>query len=155
MKGHPKYSVIVLLAMCCCQVKSDQTQLRSEVQSLNLLSVDITLCGPETRFGKVDFGLSCSAKVRANFNLATALLHSFEYPEAEKIFAKVIDEDPECIMAYWGVAMSNFHPLWAPPTPEELRKGSGIIAIARSLDTKSEKDSEYLEAAATLYDDWD
>ena len=106
------------------------------------------------QFGKVEFGLSCSEKVRANFNLATALLHSFEYGEAEKVFAKVIDEDPDCVMAYWGVAMSNFHPLWAPPTKEELEKGSKTIALARSIESKSERESDYLEAAATLYDNW-
>jgi hypothetical protein len=32
-------------------------------------------------------------------------LHSFEYDDAEKVFAKIIDENPECAMAYWGVAM--------------------------------------------------
>ena len=104
--------------------------------------------------GKLNLALSCSEKVRANFNLATALLHSFEYGEAEKVFAKVIDEDPDCVMAYWGVAMSNFHPLWAPPTKEELEKGSKTIALARSIDSKSERESDYLEVAATLYDDW-
>lgn len=150
------YSIIVLLIMCCCQVKSNQEQFQSDLKAIDLLSGDIALCGSgENGFGKVEFGLSCQEKVRANFNLATALLHSFEYTEAEKVFAKVIDEDPECLMAYWGVAMSNFHPLWAPPTEAELKKGSATIALARSLESKSRKESDYLEAVAVLYDDWD
>jgi tetratricopeptide (TPR) repeat protein len=106
-------------------------------------------------FGKVEFGLSCLEQVRADFNLATALLHSFEYTEAEKVFAKVIDADPECLMAYWGVAMSNFHPLWSPPTTNELEKGARTVKLARSLDVKSPKESDFLEAVATVYDDWD
>ena len=150
------YSVILLVLVCCCQGKRDQEQFRLELQSINLTRGEITLCGSEeARFGKVEFGLSCIEKVRANFNLATALLHSFEYTEAEKIFVKVIDEDPDCLMAYWGVAMSNFHPLWAPPTKDELEKGTKTIALARSLESKSKKESDYLEAVAVMYDGWD
>ncbi|MBA4056639.1 MAG: hypothetical protein C0490_18135, partial [Marivirga sp.] len=149
------HALALFILMCCCQVKSDQGRLKQEIQGINLTRGEITLCGSDNgQFGKVVFDLSCSEKVRADFNLATALLHSFEYTEAEKVFAKVMDEDPECVMAYWGVAMSNFHPLWAPPTNEELEKGSKVVALARSLETKSKKESDYLEAVATLYDDW-
>lgn len=153
MKTLSFYSPILFIIMCCCQ-KRDQS-VQQEILSLNLTRGDIALCGSENAvLGKVEFGLSCSEKVRANFNLATALLHSFEYTEAEKVFAKVIDEDPECVMAYWGVAMSNFHPLWAPPTKEELEKGAATIKLARSLKSNLDRESTYLEAAATLYDDW-
>lgn len=144
-----------LMVMSGCQVKTDKVSFQRKLQSINFSRGEITLCGSEEgQFGKVGFNLSCMEKVRANFNLATALLHSFEYAEAEKIFVKVIDEDPECVMAYWGVAMSNFHPLWAQPTKEELEKGSQIISLARSLKAKSRKESDYLEAAGTMYDDW-
>lgn len=150
-----RYFIILLLFLFCCRQK-DQGQIKQEILSLNLNRGDIALCGSENAIlGKVDFGLSCTEKVRGNFNLATALLHSFEYAEAEKVFAKVIDEDPECLMAYWGVAMSNFHPLWAPPTKSELEKGSATIKLARALKNNSQRESDYLEAVATLYDNWD
>jgi hypothetical protein len=68
---------------------------------------------------------------------------------------KVIDEDPDCLMAYWGVAMSNFHPLWTPPTKDELIKGSKTVQLARSLDSKSKRESDYLEAVAMMYDGWE
>jgi hypothetical protein len=57
-------------------------------------------------------------------------------------------------MGYWGVAMSNFHPLWAPPTKEELEKGSKIIALARSLESKDGREKDYLEAVATMFDNY-
>ena len=148
--------ILILLIILSCQGKKNQEQFKTELQSISISRGDIALCGSENgQFGTVEFSLSCSEKVRANFNLATALLHSFEYTEAEKVFAKVIDEDPECVMAYWGVAMCNFHPLWAPPSQTELQKGSKIIALARSLESKSTKESDYLEAIATIYDQWD
>jgi hypothetical protein len=117
---------------------------------------EITLCGSGAgEFGNVNFTTSCSETSQADFNLATALLHSFEYTEAEKVFAKLIDEDPGCIMAYWGAAMSNFHPLWAPPTPADLEKGSKIITAARTISgDKTSRESDYIEAIATIYDNW-
>src|SRR5580765_7324226 len=136
-----------------CVPKKNQVQFETELKSLDLNRGDIALCGSGNgQFGTVDFSFSCSEKARVDFNLATALLHSFEYPEAEKVFAKVIDEDPNCVMAYWGVAMCNFHPLWAPPSESDLEKGSRIIALARSLETKPTQESDYLEAIATIYD---
>jgi tetratricopeptide (TPR) repeat protein len=147
--------LFLFLIVLSCDGKKDEAELQNELQSIKLTRGDIALCGSdEAKFGKVEFALSCKEKVRANFNLATALLHSFEYGEAEKVFAKVIDEDPECLMAYWGVAMSNFHPLWAPPIPDELKKGSKVITLARSLKSTSARESDYLEASAVLYDNW-
>lgn len=148
--------VLAALILCSCSGKKTQVQFKSELEDLNLQRGDITLCGSGAdQFGTVAFSLSCAEKVRPDFNLATALLHSFEYTEAEKVFAKVIDEDPDCIMAYWGAAMCNFHPLWAPPNQDELQKGAKIIALARSINRdKSSRESDYLEAIATIYDQW-
>jgi tetratricopeptide (TPR) repeat protein len=161
MKIKTTFSVartgLIALMLFSCTGKKDQLQFKSELQSLNLQRGDITLCGSGAeQFGTVTFSQSCSEKVKSDFNLATSLLHSFEYTEAEKVFAKVIDQDPECIMAYWGAAMCNFHPLWAPPGPEELQKGSRIIALARSINKdKSSRESDYLEAISTIYDQSD
>lgn len=147
---------MLLLLIVSCQPKKDQSQREAELKSIDLIRGDIALCGSENgEFGTVNVDLSCIEKVKGNFNLATALLHSFEYAEAEKVFAKVIDEDPDCLMAYWGVAMCNFHPLWSPPGKEDLEKGSKVIALARSLESKSPRESDYLEAIATIYDQWD
>ncbi|MFL5810157.1 MAG: hypothetical protein ACJ749_11590, partial [Flavisolibacter sp.] len=70
-------------------------------------------------------------------------------------FAKVIEEEPACAMAYWGVAMSNFHPLWTPPLEEELKKGSKAIEIAQSIAGKSKREEGYINAIASFYNNWD
>src|SRR5215218_8902823 len=82
------------------------------------------------KLGRVNFPTSCSNKAQQQFNYAVAWLHSFEYEEAEKLFIHVSVIDPRCGMAYWGIAMSNFHPLWVPPTPAELTKGSNAAEHA-------------------------
>lgn len=160
MKRNPAkiaQTLFLILFVSGCVQKKDDTRLRSDLGALELNRGEIALCNSgNTEFGKVAFDLSCSDKVRPQFNLAGALLHSFEYPEAEKVFAKIIDEDPYCIMAYWGAAMCNFHPLWERPSQEDLNKGSRIIKLARSLITDpSSREAAYLETIATIYDQWD
>lgn len=148
--------VFTISILISCSGKKNQIEFEKELKAINLSQGEVTLCGSGVdQFGTVKFSLSCSDEARPDFNLATALLHSFEYTDAEKIFAKVIDKDPDCVMAYWGVAMSNFHPLWAPPSEAELAKGSKIIALGRSITKdKSTREADYLEAIATIYDQW-
>lgn len=148
-----QHALIFTLLFGC---NSKTAEVQQQLATLDLTRGEITLCNSDaSAFGTVDFSLACSDKVRADFNLATALLHSFEYTEAEKVFAKVMDQDPTCVMAYWGAAMSNFHSLWAPPTPADLEKGLKIITVGRSaVEDKTSRESAYLEAIATIYDDW-
>jgi hypothetical protein len=155
---HRTISFLLLLLapiFYACKQPGNRNEANNGLASINLKKGDIILCGPpEAQFGTVEFNLSCSEEVKKDFNLATALLHSFEYDEAEKVFAKVIDKDPECAMAYWGVAMSNWHPLWDQPNRAELEKGSKALAIARNLKKKSERESDYLEAIGMFYENW-
>src|SRR3990167_7958981 len=83
--------------------------------------------------GDVAFATSCRPQAQGTFNRAIAWLHSFEYEEAEKSFLEAAGADPNCAMAQWGVAMSHYHPLWAPPGPAELEKGAAAIAKAQAL----------------------
>ena len=111
-------------------------------------------CGPQEGeiFGTVSFDATIPKEFQRDFNTGIALLHSFEYDEAEKMFAKVIDDVPDCAMAYWGVAMSNFHPVWVPPSPAELKKGLQVIQVARSVKNKTKRESDYIEAIAQFYE---
>ncbi|MFS4466773.1 hypothetical protein [Maribacter sp. 2210JD10-5] len=125
----------------------------ANLSSLNLLRGELQLCG-NGEFGNVNFSEPCSYETRETFNLAISLLHSFEYIEAEKAFVKVIDKDPTCAMAYWGVAMSIYHGLWAPPEQSVLEKGTKLLAVAKQLP-KSKKAEQYLEAIGAFYKDWE
>ncbi len=121
--------------------------------TIDLKRGDITLCYGE-QFGDVDFSLSCDYAVRETFDLALALLHSFEYSEAERAFVKVLDTDPECAMAYWGVAMSIYHAAWFPPTEKELKRASKILEAVKSID-KGEKENDYIKAITAFYKDYE
>src|ERR1051325_1590026 len=86
------------------------------------------------KLGLVNFNISCNRQAQKRFNHAVAWLHSFEYEEAEKAFTEVTVIDPKCGMGYWGIAMSNYHPLWAPPTALELKKGWSAVEKAKTAE---------------------
>src|SRR5829696_4247175 len=44
--------------------------------------------------GSVKFDTSCAAPVKDDFNQAVALLHSFWFPEATKMFEDIAKKDP-------------------------------------------------------------
>jgi len=126
----------------------------AEVNSLDLKRGEIVSCGPQEGeiFGSVSFTASVPDSLKKDFNIAIALLHSFEYNESEKMFARIIERSPDCAMAYWGVAMSNFHALWAPPTEAELQKGAKAIELARSINNKTKRETDYIEALAKFFE---
>ena len=126
------------------------------INAINLKRGAVISCGPPgLELGSVDFEFPGGEKVKNDFNLAVKLLHSFEYDEAEKVFARIIDAQPGFAMAYWGVAMSNFHPLWSPPSAAELIKGAAALDIAASITGKSKREEAYINAVAAFYKDWD
>ncbi len=153
MKRNLIYSLSMLLmsGIICCQNKDSKRT--AELNDLDLLRGEITLCGSQ-KFGAVSFATLCNVESQATFNLGISLLHSFEYGEAEKAFVKAIDLDPDCVMAYWGVAMSNFHSLWLQSGTKHLEKGSRILEIAQSLQ-KSEREQDYLDAIHIFYKNWE
>ena len=120
---------------------------------IELLRGEIILCSGK-QFGDVNLSISCKNSVKETFNLAMALLHSFQYRDAEKAFVKVLDADPACAMAYWGVAMSIYHVLWFEPSKKDLAKGSQLLEIANDLP-KSEKETMYINAISSFYENWE
>jgi len=155
MRAHVLISrfLCLFLIFFSCRNKTHVVQL-TDINSLDLKRGDVVACGPQDGeiFGNVSFTASVADSLKKDFNIAIALLHSFEYDESEKMFAKVIERSPECAMAYWGVAMSNFHALWAPPTPAEFQKGAKAIALARSISGKTKRESDYIEALAKFFE---
>ncbi|NIP31266.1 MAG: hypothetical protein GTO02_16385, partial [Candidatus Dadabacteria bacterium] len=108
----------------------------------------------ERSLGKVEFANSCDPKVQQTLNSSLALLHHMMYGQAETEFLKVSEMDPECPMAHWGIAMTQFHPLWAPPSHAELEKGFNAIERAIKLNPKTKREQEFVVAAKAFYDGW-
>lgn len=109
---------------------------------------------PLERLGRVNFPISCGADVQLPFNLATAALHSFWYKEAISAYSKIIEKHPDCAMAYWGIAMSYWNQIWAPPREAALDAGWAAIQKAKSL-AASERERDFIGAIATFYENSD
>lgn len=134
-----------------CQPNPDD--ITTELADIDLRRGELLLCGGE-EFGEISFFITCNNSSREDFNTAVSLLHSFEYEEAEKMFVKVIDADPDCSMAYWGVAMSIYHSLWFAPSKDELIKGSKLLDITKDI-YKTEREGDYLEAISAFFGNWE
>jgi hypothetical protein len=104
--------------------------------------------------GAVDFPTSCNDSAQKLMSRAAALLHSFGYEEARIVFNEAATADPTCAMAYWGVARTWYHPVWAPPLPDDLKQGASALERALSIGASSERERDYINALAVFYKDW-
>jgi tetratricopeptide (TPR) repeat protein len=105
--------------------------------------------------GTVHFPISCSA-VQAKFDRAVALLHNFFFPETVRAFQAIIQEDPSCAIAYWGLAMSQRPNPLVPPFPEaNLKAGWEAVRKGKPASTQTPREAEYLTAIEAFYQDYD
>ncbi len=113
--------------------------------------------GAPAKLGEVSFSTSCKPAVQADFNRAVALLHSFTYMPAHEAFRDVAQKDPACAMAYWGMAMTNFHQLWQPPLPpasSPARAASqNAIVEAQRIGAATERERGFIHAAQVIFAD--
>jgi tetratricopeptide (TPR) repeat protein len=58
-------------------------------------------------------------------------------------------------MGYWGIAMSNYHPIWAPPNAAELQKGSAATENAKLVGARTQRERGYIAAIESFYKDSD
>ncbi len=107
------------------------------------------------KLGQVNFKVSCNPLAQKQFNHAVAWLHSFEYEEAEKAFTEVTVTDPRCGMGYWGIAMSKYHSIWAPPTAGELQQGLSAIEKAKTVGAQTQRERDYIAAIEIFFKDPD
>ncbi len=106
--------------------------------------------------GKVSFPTSCRPETRQDFERAVAHLHSFGYEDARAAFTAVAERDPACAMAQWGIAMSWYHPIWAPPAAAELAAGRAAAEKAIAAQGgATPREQGYVAAIAAFYRDAD
>ncbi len=74
------------------------------------------------------------ARAQAFIDQGVAQLHSFYYFEAERSFRQAAKIDPDCAMAYWGMAMANVNnPKRAKEFLKEARKRAASITRREAL----------------------
>jgi tetratricopeptide (TPR) repeat protein len=109
----------------------------------------------DQKLGKVHFATSCNETAQRRFDRAMRYQHSFWYAESREIFEEAIKADPECAIAYWGIALARLNnPHNAIPAPN-LPLGLAAIEKAKDLGAKTERERDYIDALAVMYVDYD
>jgi peroxiredoxin len=94
--------------------------------------------------GKVHFPVTSREPEAQTFiDQGVAQLHSFYYFESERSFRQAAKIDPDCAMAYWGMAMANVH---------NSKRASDFLKEARKRAASiSRRETLYLEALEAFY----
>jgi len=111
--------------------------------------------GPSQDLGKVHFETSCNADAQQNFDQAMLYQHSFWYRASQKSFEDALKADPECAIAYWGIALSLlYNPHSAPPL-KNLTEGAAALEKGRASNPKTQRERDYIDALGAMYTDYD
>jgi tetratricopeptide (TPR) repeat protein len=138
--------LLVAAAALLIALPRAQAQQTSTANPTNLSAGDLR------RSGTIRFDVTCAPEVKEDFLTAVALLHSFFYEEARSRFEDIARRDPGFAMAPWGVAMTWYHPIWPPPTPEEFEKGREAARSAKKIGGGSELERGLIDAIAAYYE---
>ncbi|HKM87324.1 MAG TPA: hypothetical protein VJX48_01850 [Xanthobacteraceae bacterium] len=120
---------------------------------LSALAAGAAAAQPEEILGTVSFPNSCAESAQPQLQRAVALLHSFWWEQADLAFRDVLDRDPSCAIASWGVAtVAIGNPFGAGAAPAAATKALAAIAQGREIGAKTERERGYIEAIAAYYD---
>jgi len=110
----------------------------------------------DEKLGKVHFPTSCDPTVQAEFERAVAMLHSYWFIYARKTFEGILQKDPNCAMAYWGIAMDLLgNSLATTPSRVEAQAAWEALEKARAVGAKSQPERDWIEALSAYYRDYD
>jgi tetratricopeptide (TPR) repeat protein len=120
---------------------------------VSLIAPGAQWANAQGQFGEVHFPVSCDAGVQKKFDLALAMLHAFSFPAAAKTFEAVSQEDPDCAMAYWGLAATAVGSLYGGrPGPMALQ-AEIAVQKAKAIGGKTARERDYIASIEVFYRD--
>jgi len=102
--------------------------------------------------GEVHFSTSCEPTIQQQFDSAVALLHSFEFQEAENAFRNIEKADPHCVVAAWGVALATTERSGANAPEKDLSKGWEELQPWLAVAPHTQREQMYLDAVRAMYE---
>jgi protein SCO1 len=107
----------------------------------------------DARLGVVHFPTSCGWQSQRDFTTATSLLHLFQFADAEDLYRLISKRDPNCGIAYWGIAMSRLkNPLYELPSSDDVAAARAALRLAVDARSAGPRERAYLAAANSLFD---
>ena len=108
------------------------------------------------KLGKVTFPTSCDPKVQTQFERGVAMIHSFWFLKARGTFEEVLQQDPNCAMAYWGVAMDYLgNTLVAPPQRADAEAARVALVKAQEVGAQTQRERDWIDALSAYFRDHD
>jgi tetratricopeptide (TPR) repeat protein len=107
--------------------------------------------GEAQKLGSVHFETSCSPQAQKLFDQGMLYQHSFWYRASQKVFEDTLKADPECGIAYWGIALSLLLNPHIPPPAKNLAEGAAALAKAERSGVKTQRERDYLQALGAMY----
>src|SRR3981081_593715 len=106
----------------------------------------------DEKLGKVNFPTSCDPNVQAEFDRGVAMLHAYWFLIARRKFEGILQQDPTCAMAYWGVAMDYLgNTLATTPTRAESQAALDALEKARAAGAKTPRERDWIEALRAYF----
>ena len=110
----------------------------------------------DDKLGKLSFPTSCDPKVQAEFERGVAMIHSYWFLIARRTFEGVLREDPNCAMAYWGIALDLLNnSLAVVPPRADAEAAWAALEKARAVGAKTQRERDWIEALSAYFRDHD
>src|SRR5262249_23067986 len=124
----------------------------SRTFTTTLLLGIFTTAAAAQELGRVHFETSCTPQAQQKFDRGLAMVHSFVYPDSVAAFTEAATDDPECAIAYWGIAISHRpNPLIMPLSAANLKNGLEAVEKGKAIGTKTDRERAWLAAIALFY----
>src|SRR5271168_5565989 len=94
----------------------------------------------DQKLGTVHFATSCNETAQRRFDRAMRYQHSFWYRASKEIYEEALKADPECAIAYWGIALSLLNNPHSAVPASNLPVGLAAIEKAKEVGAKSERE---------------
>jgi tetratricopeptide (TPR) repeat protein len=108
------------------------------------------------QLGKVHFETSCNEAAQQRFDRGMRYQHSFWYSASREIFEDVLKADPDCAIAYWGIALSLLNnPFIGTPPASNLPLGLAALEKGKAVGAKTQRERDYVDALAVFYTGYD
>src|SRR6266540_3002211 len=138
-------------------IRSSSAVAIAATVAATLVSAQPTLAQDESdqRLGRVHFAIACNETAQRRFDRAMRYQHSVWYRQAKEIFEDVAKADPECGMAFWGIALTLLNNPHGAPPASNLPLGLAAIQKAMAIGAKTQRERDYIDALAVMYVDYD
>src|ERR1700730_11092127 len=125
------------------------------VTTLGFCQPSVAQENADQKLGTVHFATSCNETAQRRFDRAMRYQHSFWYTQSREIYEETLKADPDCAIAYWGIALSFLNNPHGPVPAPNLPLGLAAIEKAKAAGAKTQRERDYIDALSVMYVDYD